>query len=120
MHDTLIREFTRPITSPRDCIFARTTEIISADLKTRVAPCQFGGDPDCTQCGCIASMGLAAIGNHRLGGVLPVRALFRGSIAIGERMSRLNQPASEPQPELLPILGAEDLRKIAANTTSQR
>lgn len=26
-----------------------------------IAPCQFGGDPDYEQCGCIASIGLAAV-----------------------------------------------------------
>ena len=42
-----------------------------------VVPCQFGGDPDCGSCGCIASMGLAAVGAHKLGGVIPVGAIFQ-------------------------------------------
>ncbi len=64
MHASAIKEFAHPPASPHDCIFASTTTTISADLKTRVTPCQFGGDPDCSQCGCIASMGLAAVGHH--------------------------------------------------------
>jgi MoaA/NifB/PqqE/SkfB family radical SAM enzyme len=56
MPDAAIREMEYPPKSPKECSFARTTEIISADLTTRIAPCQFGGDPDCEQCGCIASI----------------------------------------------------------------
>jgi MoaA/NifB/PqqE/SkfB family radical SAM enzyme len=82
-----IREFARPPQSPAECIFARTTQTISADLKTRVSPCQFGGDPDCSQCGCMASMGLAAIGHHKLAGFLPVGAVFMASARIGESLS---------------------------------
>ena len=44
----LLREFLHPPSSPEDCMFARITETVSADLKTRIAPCQFGGDPDCS------------------------------------------------------------------------
>ncbi|MGH9507562.1 MAG: radical SAM protein, partial [Terriglobales bacterium] len=59
----VLREMAAPPRSPSACIFARTTETISADLRTRVTPCQFGGDPDCARCGCFASMGLAAVGH---------------------------------------------------------
>ena len=52
----MIRELATPPSSPDACIFARSTSIYTADLKTRISPCQFGGDPDCSQCGCIASM----------------------------------------------------------------
>src|SRR5205814_3442028 len=66
MDDSQIREFGNPPASPEECIFAQTTTTISADLKTQIAPCQLGGNPDCSQCGCVASMGLAAIGHHRV------------------------------------------------------
>jgi len=62
MPDSVIDEILSPPNSPAECIFARTTKTISADLKTRIVPCQFGGQPDCKQCGCIASVGLAAVG----------------------------------------------------------
>jgi MoaA/NifB/PqqE/SkfB family radical SAM enzyme len=87
MSAELISEFSKPVQDPKDCIFAQTTEVLSADLKTRVTPCQFGGDPDCSRCGCIASMGLAAIGNHRIANFVPVRSLFRWSDAIGKLVS---------------------------------
>lgn len=83
MHESLIREMLAPPSSPAACIFARTTQTISADLKTKITPCQFGGDPDCGQCGCIASMGLAAVGHHRVLGTLTAGHLFRISDNIG-------------------------------------
>lgn len=88
MAKILIREIEHPPSSPKDCIFAQTTRTISADLRTRVTPCQFGGDPDCSQCGCIASMGLAAIGHHKLGGVIPVGSIFRASVNLGKVFAR--------------------------------
>lgn len=66
MPNAVLREFLKPPQSPEECIFARTTKTYSADLKTSITPCQFGGNPDCSQCGCIASMGLAAVGNKKV------------------------------------------------------
>jgi hypothetical protein len=45
MPAALIRQFASPPRSPKDCVFALTTQVISADLKTKVVPCQFGGNP---------------------------------------------------------------------------
>lgn len=84
----VIKEFAAPPSSPSRCIFAQTTETISADLKTRIGPCQFGGDPDCSQCGCIASMGLASIGNYKLGGFIPVSSIFFASRKLGMAIAR--------------------------------
>jgi hypothetical protein len=104
MREGMIREFERPPSSPDECIFAMTTETISADLTTKVTPCQFGGDPDCSQCGCIASMGLAAIGHHRLGGLLEVGAIFRASAKLGAAYARrTSRPTAEASP-VFPIL----------------
>jgi sulfatase maturation enzyme AslB (radical SAM superfamily) len=83
MPEELIRQFADPPHSPAKCVFALTTQTLSADLKTRITPCQFGGNPDCGCCGCIASMGLAAVAAHRIGGIVPVDALFRSSVRIG-------------------------------------
>lgn len=84
MPEALIRELESPPKSPGDCIFARTTEIISADLKTQITPCQFGGNPDCEQCGCVASMGLAAVGHHRVMGRLTAGHIFMASSRLGD------------------------------------
>ncbi len=101
MPEAMIREIATPPANPRECIFARTTETVSADLTTQITPCQFGGDPDCSQCGCIASMGLAAVGNHKLAGGLKVGHLFLASARIGETMRSLrggNKPKQAQNP----------------------
>jgi sulfatase maturation enzyme AslB (radical SAM superfamily) len=85
----LLEVYADPPQSPDECIFARMTTTISADLTTSISPCQFGGTPDCSNCGCAASAGLAAIGRHRLFGVIPVATVLNGSIRIGEQMRRL-------------------------------
>lgn len=85
----LIDAYANPPESPDDCVFARTTTSISADLTTRITPCQFGGAPDCSSCGCVASAGLAAVARHELFGFIPVGAVFTGSVRIGEQVRRL-------------------------------
>lgn len=87
MPDIALRGYLEPPRSPEECVFSRVTTCVSADLETRVTPCQFGGRPVCTECGCIASAGLAAFARHRLAGVLPVSSLFAASARIGRRMS---------------------------------
>lgn len=92
----LIDALADPPRSPDECIFARTTECVSADFRTRVTPCQFGGTPDCTECGCMASAGLAAVGRHRLPGGIPVESIFRASFAVGERVRKRRDSVSPP------------------------
>lgn len=82
----MIESYVTPPHSPKDCIFALTTACVSANLETRITPCQFGGNPDCANCGCIASAALAAVGRHRLPGGLRVGAIFERSFQIGERV----------------------------------
>ena len=95
MPEGMIRQFATPPRSPKECVFALTTHILSADLKTKIVPCQFGGNPDCSSCGCVASMGLAAIAEHKLGGIIPVGAIFKASVRIGQAKSKPNaQPTS--------------------------
>jgi MoaA/NifB/PqqE/SkfB family radical SAM enzyme len=98
MQETVIREIFSPPKSPGECIFARTTETISADLTTPITPCQFGGNPDCGQCGCIASMGLAAVGHHRVIGPLTAGHLFVASDRLGKGWKRLRDKLS-PKPK---------------------
>ncbi len=88
MPEAVIRQFASPPHSPQDCVFALTTQTLSADLQTKITPCQFGGNPDCASCGCVASMGLAAIASHNLGGILPVGAIFKASIKIGQSRAK--------------------------------
>ncbi len=86
---SVLEGYRKPPQSPADCIFAQTTANYSADLKTRITPCQFGGNPDCSQCGCIASAGLSAVGEYRLGGLIPLRSLFGASQAIGKTVAKI-------------------------------
>jgi MoaA/NifB/PqqE/SkfB family radical SAM enzyme len=88
MLEGMIKEFLSPPESPDRCIFAQTTCTLSADFKTRVEPCQFGGDPDCSRCGCIASMGLAAVGHQKLVGPITAGHIFWTSTAIGRYVRR--------------------------------
>ncbi|HEY0263079.1 MAG TPA: radical SAM protein [Granulicella sp.] len=99
MPERLLREILAPPQSPNDCIFARTTHTLSADLTTKITPCQFGGDPDCSQCGCMASMGLAAIGNYRVLGPITAGKLFYLSDGIGASWRTAQQMFSKAAPE---------------------
>lgn len=96
MSRPMLREFLSPPASPRECIFAQTTETISADLKSRITPCQFGGDPDCSQCGCIASMGLAAVGKKQVLPGLKAADILTASMKTGNAFRRLVPPTARP------------------------
>jgi organic radical activating enzyme len=86
--------YRRPPASPADCIFAQSALCLSADLTTRITPCQFGGQPVCSECGCLASAGMTAIGRHKLAGIVPVGNVFDLSRKLGERIARLPLPLS--------------------------
>jgi MoaA/NifB/PqqE/SkfB family radical SAM enzyme len=90
----LIEAYANPPSSPDECVFARTTTTISADLTTRIMPCQFGGAPDCSNCGCMASAGLAAVARHHLFGVIPLAPIFTGSMRVGEQVRKRRPAAS--------------------------
>jgi organic radical activating enzyme len=87
----MLHAYTNPPESPDQCVFARTTTIVSADLKTRITPCQFGGAPDCANCGCLASAGLAAVARHRVAGLVRVESILNVSMRIGARIKRVRE-----------------------------
>jgi len=91
MRPSIVRGYLNPPQSPEECIFSKTTDCLSADLQKEITPCQFGGDPDCTQCGCLASVALDTVGRHRLGRVIPVRSILGGSLSIGRRVRRFRE-----------------------------
>lgn len=88
MPQRMIEAYAEPPASPDECVFARATNCVSADFQTRITPCQFGGEPDCAQCGCAASAGLSAIGRHQLPGGLRVERLLDASLRIGTTVRR--------------------------------
>ncbi len=92
----VLQGYRQPPGSPAECTFARLTTCLSADLKTRVGPCQFGGKPVCTECGCMASAGMHAVAAFKLGGLVPLSAILNTSIRVGG-LSVATESAS-PQP----------------------
>jgi MoaA/NifB/PqqE/SkfB family radical SAM enzyme len=83
--DRVLDGYWRPPSSPQECIFAQVTTCVSADLTSRITPCQFGGQPVCSECGCIASAGLASVAKIKLLGLVPISQVFSVSKKIGER-----------------------------------
>ena len=65
--------------------------VCPANFEKPITPCQFGGNPDCANCGCIASAALAAVGRHKLPGGVPVGKLFDASFKIGERVREVRE-----------------------------
>jgi MoaA/NifB/PqqE/SkfB family radical SAM enzyme len=108
MPEVVIQQFAAPPHRPEDCVFALTTQTLSADLQTKITPCQFGGNPDCSSCGCIASMGLASVAAHKLGGFISVGSIFKASIRIGQHRAKRREkrnPALTVPPVSLPLSG---------------
>jgi MoaA/NifB/PqqE/SkfB family radical SAM enzyme len=92
LHDMVpgvVRGYLHPPRNPDECTFAKTTACLSSDLKRTITPCQYGGDPDCTQCGCLASVGLKALSDYRIAGVLPLEHIFNSSLAVGEGVRKV-------------------------------
>ena len=115
MPEGLIRQFAAPPHSPEECVFALTTQTLSADLETKIIPCQFGGTPDCRSCGCMASMGLAAVADHKLGGMISVGSIFKASIRIGK--NRAKRRLKNGNKNLLPILPGKGERHANEEVT---
>jgi MoaA/NifB/PqqE/SkfB family radical SAM enzyme len=87
--DGMARAFADPPASPQECLFAKMSLNYTADLKTNVEPCVFGGDPDCSQCGCSISAALHWIGGIKVAGPLKVKHLVKASVATGVAVNRV-------------------------------
>lgn len=108
-----------PPASPEECMFAKMSTNYSADLATRVEPCIFGGNPDCSQCGCAISSGLHWLKDVRLGGLIRIENLARTSIAVGTLVGLLRRHDRPParwksQPRLVKIERADGGDRRAA------
>jgi len=79
----VLEGYRNPPRSPGECAFARLTTCLSADLQTHIGPCQFGGQPVCSECGCLASAGMHSLTRLKLGGVVPVSAILNASAQVG-------------------------------------
>jgi MoaA/NifB/PqqE/SkfB family radical SAM enzyme len=78
-----------PPSNPSDCLFSKMSVNYSADLRSRVEPCVFGGSPDCSQCGCAISSALHWIRTIELAGPVKIDHFIGGSINIGLLVNRL-------------------------------
>jgi MoaA/NifB/PqqE/SkfB family radical SAM enzyme len=87
-----------PPSGPESCIFSKMSANYSADLRSRVEPCVFGGSPDCSQCGCAISSGLHWIQGIKIAGPLKINHLVVGSIRVGRFLNRLrSRPTTPPR-----------------------
>jgi MoaA/NifB/PqqE/SkfB family radical SAM enzyme len=86
-----------PPRNPQECVFSKMSTNYSADLKSRVEPCVFGGTPDCTQCGCAISAGLHHAQSVKIAGPLKVGHLVKGSIAVGSALNRMRKSGERPK-----------------------
>jgi MoaA/NifB/PqqE/SkfB family radical SAM enzyme len=97
----MARAFVNPPSNPQSCVFSKMSINYSADLKSRVEPCVFGGTPDCSQCGCSISSALHWIQQEKIAGPLRVGHLVTASLAVGSAVNRLRShrhPPSRWQP----------------------
>jgi MoaA/NifB/PqqE/SkfB family radical SAM enzyme len=92
----IARALLHPPSHPGDCLFAKMSANYSADLQTRVEPCVFGGAPDCSQCGCMASSALHWIRSASVAGPIRVGHFVGASVAVGSFVNRLRRPAVKP------------------------
>lgn len=97
VNEGIARTWIAPPAKPSECIFSQMSVNYSADLKTRVEPCVFGGTPDCSQCGCAISSALHWIKDVKVAGPVRVGHLVRGSMAVGRTMNRLRPHPGEPR-----------------------
>ena len=94
MRTSVLEGYLHPPNNPASCIFAQTTACLSPDFTTRITPCQFGGKPDCTQCGCMASAALDAVGRYQLPGGVKAGQLYWMSRKVGHGVRRLRGGAA--------------------------
>jgi MoaA/NifB/PqqE/SkfB family radical SAM enzyme len=78
-----IEAFAHPPLDPHRCTFSRVSVNYSADLKTRIEPCFFGGNPDCSQCGCAVSAGLHWLHERPLALGIKAGHLIDGALGLG-------------------------------------
>ncbi len=83
--------FAKPPSEPGKCTFASLSANYSADLNTRIEPCFFGGDPDCSQCGCAVSAGLHWLHQYPLPLGLKGGHLIDPTLAVGRAIGSLRR-----------------------------
>ncbi len=97
MNAGIARAMTQPPQNPGECMFSTMSTNYSADLRTRVEPCIFGGDPDCQQCGCAISSGLHWLKTVRAAHTVKIESLVKASMGIGKMSGKLRTGRSHPR-----------------------
>jgi MoaA/NifB/PqqE/SkfB family radical SAM enzyme len=116
MSPGIAQALAEPPRNPGECVFSKMSTNYSADLKSRVEPCVFGGTPDCTQCGCAISAGLHYAQSVKIAAGLKVGHLVRGSIAVGSLLNRVRNTAERPgRWKEGAGVGADDLVQIGSD-----
>jgi MoaA/NifB/PqqE/SkfB family radical SAM enzyme len=92
----LAQAFRKPPQNPDECLFAKMSINYSADLRTQVEPCVFGGKPDCKQCGCSISSALHSVEQLRVAGPIRVGHMARWSLKAGTAVGRLRRNLRPP------------------------
>ena len=115
MNDGIAAAIVRPPANPHSCMFARMSTNYSADLKTRVEPCIFGGNPDCSQCGCAISSGLHWLKTLHAG---PIRVehVALSAAAIGSFTGKLRRGYRQHprwNPKLVQIEDPEEMKRAS-------
>jgi MoaA/NifB/PqqE/SkfB family radical SAM enzyme len=95
MNEGIAGTMLRPPSNPDDCLFSKMSANYSADLKSRVEPCVFGGTPDCSQCGCAISSGLHWVKSVKLAGPVKINHFVQSSINVGLLFNRLRQQSTQ-------------------------
>jgi MoaA/NifB/PqqE/SkfB family radical SAM enzyme len=106
LNDYILKAYLNPPRSPSECIFATITQCLSPNLETVVSPCQFGGNPKCSECGCLGSIAMHAVGERRLPIGVKLGTLFTASHRMGLwvrglREGRRTRSAISPQLSVL-------------------
>ena len=83
-----IEQYLDPPESPEKCIFAQAATCYAPDFRTVITPCQLGGRPVCSECGCFGAVGLGSIGKFKIAGVPVGSRIFFTSLKIGKRFGR--------------------------------
>jgi MoaA/NifB/PqqE/SkfB family radical SAM enzyme len=116
----MARAFVKPPKNPDDCLFSKMSMNYSADLRTHVEPCVFGGNPDCSQCGCSISSALHWIRDVKIAGPLKVGHMVQSSLNVGSAVRKLTGETNTPnrwqegarfvgkKPSLVQIQGREE------------
>ena len=95
-HEGLAKAFLHPPKNPDSCLFAKMSANFSADFETRVEPCVFGGTPDCSQCGCAASIGMHWVRGVKVAGPVKIDHFIGSSVKLGLLANRLRSRAAKP------------------------